>query len=92
MIETYQFRLYPTDEQRVLLEKHFGCCRWIYNWALEFNQKLYASEQKYKNSYSLACDGEIVKIKNENPWLKEVNSQSLVASIGHLDRSIQQLF
>ena len=92
MIETYKFRIYPTKEQEVLLQKHFGCSRFIYNWALEFNKKLYASEQKYKNSISLCSSGEIVKLKSENIWLKEVNSQSLIASIGHLDKAFNMFF
>ena len=92
MIDTYKFRLYPTEEQKVLLRKHFGCSRFIYNWALDFNRKLYASEQKYKNSIGLCSSGEIVKLKNEKEWLKEVNSQSLIASIGHLDKAFNKFF
>lgn len=92
MIETYKFRLYPTDDQKVLLAKHFGSVRFVYNWALAFNQKLYASEQKYKNSIALGCDGEFVKLKNENAWLREVNAQSLIASVGHLDRAFNNFF
>lgn len=92
IIETYKFRMYPTEEQKVLLRKHFGCSRFIYNWALEFNKKLYASEQKYKNSIGLCSSGEIVKLKQEKEWLKEVNSQSLIASIGHLDKAYNRFF
>lgn len=92
MIETYKFRLYPTEEQKVLLRKHFGCIRFIYNWALDFNKKLYASEQKYKNSIGLCSSGELIKLKTEKEWLKEVNSQSLIASIGHLDKAFNKFF
>ena len=92
MIETYKFRVYPTREQEVLLQQHFGCVRFIYNWALDFNQKLYASEQKYKNSIDMTCDGDLVKLKEANPWLYEVNSQSLICSIGHLDRAFGNFF
>ena len=42
MIETYKFRLYPTKEQEVLLAKHFGCVRFIYNWALGYDTAKYA--------------------------------------------------
>lgn len=66
--------------------------RFIYNWALDFNQKLYASKQKYKNSISINCDGDLVKLKEANPWLYEVNSQSLICSIGHLDRAFGNFF
>lgn len=42
MIETYKFRLYPNEEQKVLLAKHFGTTRFVYNWALNYNTKQYA--------------------------------------------------
>ena len=92
MIETYKFRVYPTREQEALLQQHFGCVRFIYNWALDFNQKLYASEQKYKNSIAMNCDGDLVRLKEANPWLYDVNSQSLICSIGHLDKAFGNFF
>ena len=92
MIETYRFRIYPTDEQKVSLAKHFGCVRFMYNWALRLNQERYASQQKYLNSISLNCSGETVKLKEANPWLYEVNSQSLICAVGHLDRAFNNFF
>lgn len=59
---------------------------------MDFNKKLYASEQKYKNSIGLCSSGELVKLKTEKEWLKEVNSQSLIASIGHLDKAFNMFF
>ena len=59
---------------------------------MDFNKKLYASEQKYKNSIGLCSSGELVKLKKEKEWLKEVNSQSLIASIGHLDKAFNTFF
>ncbi|NCS85190.1 MAG: helix-turn-helix domain-containing protein, partial [Cyanobacteria bacterium] len=29
MLKAYRYRIYPTDEQKVLLAKTFGCCRWF---------------------------------------------------------------
>ncbi|MFZ2497825.1 MAG: helix-turn-helix domain-containing protein, partial [Methanosarcina sp.] len=34
MLKAYKFRLYPTKDQKVLIEKHIGSCRFVYNWAL----------------------------------------------------------
>ena len=92
MIETYRFRLYPTEGQKVLLRKHFGCSRFIYNWALDYNKKLYETEKKYKNSIAICSTGELIRLKEEKEWLKEVNSQSLIASIGHLDKAFRNFF
>ena len=42
MIEAYRFRLYPTKDQEVLLSKHFGSVRFVYNWALDYDTQMYA--------------------------------------------------
>ena len=35
MYRAYKFRLYPNNEQRVLIHKTFGCYRFIYNYFLD---------------------------------------------------------
>ena len=66
MIETYKFRLYPTKEQEVLLAKHFGCVRFIYNWALDYDTKKYAQTQKHLGWISILNSGDYKKLKEEN--------------------------
>lgn len=34
MLKTYVYRVYPNKEQEILLAKHFGCTRFIYNWKI----------------------------------------------------------
>ncbi|RHC71009.1 hypothetical protein DW831_20270 [Bacteroides uniformis] len=34
MLRAYKYRIYPTEDQKVFLAKTFGCCRFVYNWAL----------------------------------------------------------
>ena len=34
MIKAYKYRIYPTKEQKVKIDKTMGACRWVYNWAL----------------------------------------------------------
>ena len=35
----YLYRFYPTDEQKQQLARTFGCCRFVYNWALAVRQQ-----------------------------------------------------
>ena len=37
----FKIRLYPTDEQKVIIEKTFGCCRFIYNNYLQEKNEFY---------------------------------------------------
>ena len=34
MYKCYKFRLYPDNEQEILLNKSFGCSRFVYNYYL----------------------------------------------------------
>lgn len=46
ILKVYKYRIYPTIEQEVLLSKHFGCSRWMYNYALDKKIKHYQEEKK----------------------------------------------
>lgn len=90
MLKAFHYRLYPTKTQEVLLNKHFGCARFVYNWALETKNKAYVQEQK-----SIPCTKLITKLpelKKEHDWLSEVNSQSLQMSIRNLDNAFTNFF
>ena len=92
MIETYKFRLYPNEEQKVLLNKHFGCVRFVYNWALNFNITQYAQTKKHLGWISICGSDEYHQLKEDNPWMREVNVQSMTNAISHLDKAFQRFF
>jgi putative transposase len=41
---------------------------------------------------SILNSGDYKKLKEQNSWLKEVNSQSLQNSVSHLDKAFQKFF
>ena len=53
MIKGYKYRLDPTPEQIVQMEKTFGCCRYVYNWALDLKIKTYQSEKRSMSAVDL---------------------------------------
>ena len=42
----YRFRIYPTEEQKILLGKTFGCCRFLYNQMLDDKIRKYEKTKK----------------------------------------------
>ncbi|GLI45863.1 IS200/IS605 family element RNA-guided endonuclease TnpB [Methanoculleus bourgensis] len=90
MLRRYQYRLYPTKDQEVLLAKHLGCCRYVYNWALNLKNTAYHDEGISLSKYDLMQ--QLPALKEELPWLKEVNAQSLQQSIHHLSRAFTNFF
>jgi len=90
MIKAYKYRLYPTESQEKAFAQHFGCVRFIYNWALETKNKAYVKDNANIGCMKLIT--ELPKLKKENPWLSEVNSQALQMAIRNLDNAYTGFF
>lgn len=91
MLRAYKYRIYPTDEQKVLFAKTFGCCRFVYNWALNLKIEAYRQEKR-SVAYKEVQDRLVNELKKENQWLAEVNSQALLNSIRNLDIAYKNFF
>ena len=87
---SYKFRLQPTLQQEVLLNKHFGCVRYLYNHFLNKRTTKYKENQETQNYYDNAT--EIPKLKKEMPWLKEVGSQCLQYAVKQLQNGYDNFF
>ena len=90
MYKAYKFRLYPNNKQVELIQKTFGCSRFVYNYYLGKKKMLY--EDKKEN---LSCFDMIKDLKNlyiEYPFLKEVDSCSLRCSLFNLDAAFKRFY
>ena len=88
----YKYRLYPNNEQKVLIEKHIGSCRFIYNYALAKKVKAYQIDRINLSRFDIQSDLPKMKRSEEYCWLKEVNSSSLQASLANLDSAYTNFF
>ena len=87
----FKFRILPNKEQMILIEKTFGCTRFVYNHFLDIQKKEY---EKNRRIYSCThIINEMKKLKDtEYPFLKEVDSTSLQQSLRHLDTAYKNCF
>ena len=92
ILKAYKYRLFPTKEQEMLLAKHFGCSRWVYNYALDKKIKSYQQEKKSLSRFEIQKDLPALKKAEDTEWLKEVNSQTLQASLENLDKAFTKFF
>ena len=84
---TYKFRLYPTKEQQTKLWRHSITLNSLYNYFLE--QRVKAFESKLEPVYRKHQQAELVKLKKDDPNLKQVHSQVLQQVPLRLDRTYQ---
>ena len=93
MIKSFQIRLYPTKEQEQCFFKHIGCCRFIWNYMIEYQNKLKEQEQgKYLSKFGMMNLITELKKEEEYKWLNEVSRTSLNIICSDLDFTYQKFF
>ena len=92
MNKSFQYRLYPTPKQQILLAKSFGCNRLVWNMALGKRIQLYQDTKQSTTWVNLS--NELVELKKQPKYqfLKEVNSQTYQQTLKHQDKAFKSFF
>ncbi len=85
MNKAYKYRIYPTEEQKILFAKTFGCVRFIYNKMLEDKIDHYE-----KTKTTLYCYPS--QYKKDYEFLKKVDSLALVGADNQLKTAFKNFF
>lgn len=88
--KAFRYRIYPTPEQEVLLNKTFGCVRFVYNNTLDWRSKAY-SRRGEKINYAKSCS-RLTGFKKSFPWLSEVSSVALQQAMRNQDAAFSNFF
>lgn len=91
MFKSYKFRLYPNKGQEVLLQKTFGCVRFVYNQCLAYKIEKYKNENVSLSRFDVNNYKNQV-LKKEYTWLKEVDKWALDNAVMNLDSAYQKFF
>jgi putative transposase len=92
MLKAFQYRVYPTKEQEVLLNKHFGSVRFVYNRSLGLKKEKYETLGESLSKYDLQVIIKELKHQEEFKWLNEINSQSIQGAIADMDTAYTNFF
>lgn len=92
MKKAINLKIYPNKKQSVLIEKHFGCDRFIFNEFLNAKMEMY---RLYKKSSNYNQDCAILTQLKKAPdfaFLKEVSTGALQSSLRKLNTAYQNFF
>lgn len=84
-MKAYKVRCFPNEEQKALIIKTFGCCRWYWNQALVDNIKFYEANKVSKINTPAFY-------KQEHSWLKEIDSMALCFTQQNLQSAFSKFF
>lgn len=92
MIKSFKYRLNPSKSQILQIEKTFGCCRYVYNWALNLKIKTYQDEKRSLTAIDLCKQLTLLKKDENHLWLNEVSNECLQLSIRCMDSAFTKFF
>ena len=88
--KAFKYRIYPNKKQQELIQKTFGCTRFVYNYFLDKRKTEY---EQNKNSVSYNDTSKMLtQLKKELVWLKEPDKDSLQKALKDLDMAYQKFF
>lgn len=88
--KVYKFRIYPTEEQKILIAKTIGCSRFVFNHFLAKWNDTYKATGKGLTYNS--CSSQLTQLKKELVWLKEVDSIAIQSSLKNLADAYSRFF
>lgn len=90
-LQAYQFELMPNGAQQRAFRRYAGCCRFVFNKALDWQNTQYKADSQFKFNYAKIANL-LQQWKQELPLLKAAPSQCLQQSIKHLGSSFSNFF
>ena len=89
--KAFKFEIMPNGEQRRKIKQFCGCCRFVFNRALAWQNEQYQQDNNQKFSYSKIANL-LPQWKKELVWLKECHSQVLQQSLKDLENAFKNFF
>jgi transposase, IS605 orfB family len=90
MNKGFKIRIYPNRKQIKLIEKTFGCVRYVYNQMLKLKQRAYSIFELKLNLVKISSI--LTKLKQKKSWLCEVDAVALQQCLKDLDAAYVKFF
>jgi putative transposase len=83
--KAFKFRIYPNEQQKILISKTFGCVRFVYN-------RMLADRIEHYKETGKSLSNTPAQYKKEFEWLKEVDSLALANTQLNLNKAYKNFF
>lgn len=90
MKKAYRFRIYPTASQILLIQKTFGCVRFVFNHFLAERIEIYRRDGRTASCFEQ--DKRLTGLKKEFEWLREPDKGALQNALRDLDQAYRYFF
>lgn len=93
-MRTYKTEINPTLDQKRIIHKTIGVCRYVYNFYLAYNKEIYKKEKRFVSGmdFSKWLNNEFIPNNQEFIWIKQVGSKAVKQSIMNAETAFKRFF
>ena len=94
LLKSYKTEINPTPEQKQIINRTIGVCRYDYNFYLAHNQEIYKNDKRFVSGmdFSKWLNNEFIPNNPDLHWIKEVSSKSVKQSVMNAERAFKNFF
>ena len=94
MLRTFKTEIKPSKEQTVKIQKTIGVSRFVYNFYIAENKKMYEENKLFLSAddFSKYLNRDFIPNNNEYSWIKDVYSKSTKQSIRNAESAFKKFF
>ena len=94
LLKSYKTEINPTNEQKQIINRTIGVCRYVYNFYLVHNREIYETEKRFVSGmdFSKWLNNEFIPNNSEFKWIKDVSSKSVKKSIMNAEMAFKNFF
>ncbi|MFG6379154.1 MAG: transposase [Lachnospiraceae bacterium] len=94
LLKSYKTELNPSREQKHIIQRTIGTCRFVYNFYLAYNKEMYEKEKCFVSGteFSKWLNNVYLKEHPEYAWIKQASSKSVKQSIMNAERAFKNFF
>jgi len=93
-VRSYKTEINPTQEQITKIRQTLGVCRFVYNFYIAHNKKIYQEEKRFVSGYEFSkwLNNEFVPNNPDYKWIKDVSSKAVKQSIMNGEKAFKSFF
>lgn len=94
LLKSYKTEIRPAPNQKQIINRTIGVCRYVYNFYLAHNLEIYKTEKCFVSGmdFSKWLNNEFIPNNSEFYWIKNVSSKSVKQSIMNAEKAFKNFF
>lgn len=94
MLKSFKTEISPNAEQKIMIHKSIGVCRYIYNFYLARNKEIYEQGGKFVSAFDFSkwLNNEYLPNNPDKLWIKEVSTKAVMKSIINAETAFKKFF